>query len=72
MLTLLSLISISEAQCYAQKIALKTYIICDALLPLDLGIETKLAPRLTSELTDIFNFLEVINTFTTGQIRDIL
>lgn len=58
-LTCLSLVLLGEVDCRAQRIALKTNVLYDALLTPDLGIEVKLAPQWTFEATGNLNIWNV-------------
>ena len=53
------LMLLGGAAANAQKVALKTNILYDALLTPDLGIEAKVAPQWTVELTGNVNFWKV-------------
>lgn len=58
-LVIVSLFANCDLNCHAQKIAIKTNILYDALLTPDLGIETKVAPQWTVELTANLNLWKI-------------
>lgn len=58
-IVVLSLVSLGEVDCRAERFALKTNVLYDALLTPDLGFEFKTAPQWTVELTGNINLWNV-------------